>query len=236
MIKSSLLLLATMILVLSGCDSESGNGPGTSLTTQAPNAGSSYTYHYVSYDSTGTVDFEDTRIDSVAETNISFNGKNRVMRIAHVDEFGFGSGQSYFNFEPNGDISEFIDFGPFTPIQPLWVSYPIQSRTAKTYTILDTTIMRNGVSTKATSIVTISHSGISSMQVGDSTLTLVRIKLHASNSIVSQVENTAYSAAAYYYFAPSIGYIAQIHEDPIHIPDFPAQGGSDQLLVSYRLR
>lgn len=234
--KPSLLLSTLFIAVsiFSGCDSGTNSGP--SLATVAPKAGSSYTYFSVELDSLGRQIPGSDRMytDSVMETDLSYEGKTRVMRVTRFEN-DFDRGDAYYCFELNGDISAFIDFGGFFPFPSLWITYPVQSHQPKTYTVIDTTLIVGGQSMHITTKVTLSNEGISSMTIHDSTLMLTKIKVVGSNTITPDPENMSYSVIGYTYFAPSIGYVAQNHSDPYKIPDAPYQNGEDVKLVDYIL-
>jgi hypothetical protein len=236
--KSSSLLctLIIAVFVINGCDSGTDSGP--SLITQPPKAGSTYTFHSVDIDSLGgqVLGSDRTFMDSVMETDLSYNGKNRVMKLTRIEDDFILGGEEYFNFEPNGDISEFVDFGSFLSFPSLWITFPIQSRQAKTYTIFDTTLIVGGTSTRLTSTITVSYAGMSTMTIHDSTLTLIKVKILSTNKAVPDPQQVSASAIAYFYFAPSIGYIAQSYQEPYKISDQPYHNGEDIRLVDYVLR
>jgi hypothetical protein len=138
----------------------------------------------------------------------------------------------YFNFETNGDISEYQDFTDTPPLHSLWVTYPIQSQGTNSVTFIDTTIITGGISTHIVSKVTMSYEGVSSLPIYDSTLSIIKIKAIAKNIATSSVQNQIDSAIAHYYFAPSIGYIAKLRQEPGGL----SSNGSENTLIRFTLR
>lgn len=222
------------LLLWSGCDSSTDSGP--SLAIQMPKMGSSYTYQRVDLDSLGRQipGSELTFTDSVIETGLSYKGKTRVMHLTRLEN-NYAVGDAYYSFEPNGDISAYIDYGGLLSLPSFWITYPVQSYQAKTYTLLDTTIVSGGTSTRMTAVATLSYAGISSMTIHDSTLMLVKIKIVGTQTITPDPQNMSYSVTADNYFAPSIGYVAQTHQDPYKIPGETFHRGEDIKLVDYLL-
>lgn len=196
-------------MVCIGCDSDSAENSSALPTTLPPMTGSVYIYGRVDLDPLGRIisGSESTYSDSVAETDMTLYGKMNVMRIVSST-----SGDRYFNFEANGDISEYQDFAPFNPV---WVTYPIQSKASQSIIIADTTILIAGQSTYFSSKINLTYEGISSMPIYDSSLVLAKTKVQAIINVVSPIQNQNDTINAYFYFSPSIGYIAKTEEDAI---------------------
>ncbi len=227
-ITFSLTLLLFSGIFIIGCDSDSGTSPTTSLATRAPKVGSSFTFNQIRLDSLGkkVIASDVTQTDSVVEAMVSLYGKTNVAKIVGVP---FGQ-LKYFNYELNGDISEYIDYSDTPPLHSFWATYPIQSRATKLYTLIDTTVTVSGVTSHVVSTVSVSYEGISTLAIYDSTLTMIKIKTVGVNSVTSPVQNYSDSLTAYYYFAASIGYIAKQRQEPNSFG-----GGSEETLVSFRL-
>ncbi len=227
--KVARILLSVVIVSQWGCDSDSVTEPTTTVKTSPPKAGSTFTFNQVRLDSLGRkISGSDvTHTDSVAETGISIYGKSNVMMTV-VGSFGI---KKYYNFESNGDISEYVDYSDTPPLRSFWVTYPIQSIGAKTYTLIDTTVTVSGISSRITSKAIVSYEGSSRLPIYDSSLTMIKIKTVGVNTVTSSVQNRTDSLIAYYYFAPSIGYIAKYREEPSSFGD-----GLEQTLISFVLQ
>jgi hypothetical protein len=203
------LSLLGMCTLIAACDSQSG--PSITLGTMTvPPVGTTYTYTEVDLDEQGQVvpGSEFTWTDSVAEIGGAHYGKNNVMVITDP---GYPPGQwsSYFNFESNGDISEYQNFGGAQIMPNQWVTYPVASQGKRTYLLADTSFLYQGQQAYYKATMEVANEGISSMAIYDSALALVKIKMTGTvvATLGGQTDNT--SVVEYYYFAPAIGYIAK---------------------------
>src|SRR5437870_5364670 len=92
------------IVFIESC-SNPGSGPGGGYgSTVVPKAGSTFTFRFAPIDSNGVIliDSALTVFDSVAESGISYKGKNNVNHIISYLIFKDGSrgtGEDYLNYE-----------------------------------------------------------------------------------------------------------------------------------------
>jgi hypothetical protein len=172
---------------------------GTSkLITMPPKPGSTFTYVHVFYDSLNRRVEGNIHVDTVMATGLSLYGKKNIMSV-HSRIRSSGNTPAYYNFEPNGDISLY-----FENIR-LWLTYPIQSHSHRTYIFIDTISDNEHTVSKAN----ISYEGISTMSLGDTSLAVTKIKWFGLFTFTNSVMNYTDTIIAYYYFAPSIGYLVK---------------------------
>lgn len=196
-----LLFLFATILLHFGCVSEP--------RTVQPKVGSTYTYVHVRYDSLGRkiAGSEVFNIDTVIATGQSLYGKTQVMSITPLRGSGY---LAYFNFEPNGDISQYFQKSS------VWLTFPIQSHTLKSCTFLDT-VYRGIV--HSVSKADLSFEGLDTMFIHDSSLTVAKIKWFGIFKSTASYGSKIDTIIGYYYFAPSIGYIAKQRTEESYVRD-----------------
>ena len=129
-----LLFLAIAASGLIGCGNSSTTSPIANPITP-PKQGSVFRYHSYSFDSAGVKLPSSDVYDSnrVAAVGITYQGKT------NVTQFVWGDGYtSYCNYEPNGDISRYIDGNGAIGFKNGWLVEPIATRVKQTLNEEDT--------------------------------------------------------------------------------------------------
>lgn len=143
MLKFTRLPFLMMITLLSvttfvGCNDDDPEGPdGTEVTV--PKKGSTYTYTEYEVDEQGNKD-ESTEQEVVAEveaTGISIAGRTGALKFSETYEDG-ESDTAYVVYESNGDMSVLLGIEDLEDVDPIWITIPFGSKTAKNYTLNDT--------------------------------------------------------------------------------------------------
>ena len=142
LLKFSRLPFLMMIALVSigtfvGCSDDPEAPDGTDVSV--PKEGSTYTYTEYDLDDQGNK-IDTTEVEVVAtveQTGLSVAGKTDVLEFS--DEYEDGTiDTGYVAYESNGDMSMLLSFDDVEDIDPIWVTIPFGSKTAKSYAINET--------------------------------------------------------------------------------------------------
>ncbi len=174
---------------------------------------------------------------------MTYSGKTNVTHIVSIAlASGIPAGDTYLNFESDGDISVYTGgSGGFQGITlPPWQTYPVQSHITSGAKIADTSLTNTGfplpVHVVAYDSLFYVNSGIYS--VGGNNIPVYNGKQVFSYIVSALLINLNSSTVAHLAFAPSLGYIVSQIVDPTISPTslFPSQGGTQTTLTAYILK
>lgn len=202
---TTILLILALGACFTACDSV--NGPSMSVpATKSPKTGTLFTYNYVLFNEFGKPEFTFETTDSVVE-RFTFAGKETVIVLARP---GFPPSESdtHLAYEFNGDISEY--YNSLGDMPSMWVTYPVQSLAAHTYTLIDTSGYLDGPE-YAHGVVTmdVTFEGYTTMKIDTTTLVLVNIKAAMKAELTSATRHEIQRSDKHYSFAPELGCIAK---------------------------
>jgi len=225
-------LFVVLVAFLSSCGSNNPVGV-VGMTYRQPKVGDSFTIdNYKTDTATGqpVPGSRHTSVDTFAQTGMKYMGKTNVTQIVST------SGVSnYLNYEANNDISI---FEPNTGgIVPLWITFPVGSKSSITTIISDTSAIVSGVPIEMKLSAITSYVDDETMIVKGQTLSVVKIKQQGNLTITTAGVPKTQTNNAYLYYAPSLGYVAKA-EIPISVdPNGVTKSqGTLNVLIDYTLK
>ncbi|GEM_PF-3305485 len=220
-----ILIIAAMIGG-AGCKSNSSspNGGGTTTLT-IPGVGSVFVYDDYQTDTlTGAKIPSTEKFDTttVIATHISFAGKTNVTQFR---ENAGGLNVSYMSYEPNGDVSFYVNSSGSPGSRSGWLTVPLASKGQQSFTEFDT--INGGV--HSMTVETLTYTGATTLTLAGNTFSAYTFNdqvLH--NSSITYNNSTDWFDAA-------TGMVLQVDE-PIIQPYGYKDRGSHFALISYSIR
>ncbi len=219
------------------------NAPGKTVPAKP---GSTYTFKNVQTDTTGKA-IDSTLYyskDSIAEVGITYNLKTNVTHIVSVDPVsGFSYGDTYINYETNGDISIYSgasgSFGGVT--LPPWRTYAVQSHTTAGAKFADTTVTlpQIPIPVHITAFDTLSYVNSGTYANGTNNIPVFNMRDVLTENGSALILSLTLHTVSHLAFAPSLGYVVSQITDPTISPNttyIPSFGGSEMTLTGYILK
>lgn len=232
MLKHTAILLA-LLVVLTSCSDEAVN-PGTITVVQAK-TGSTFTFDDYNTDTaSGAIipESRDTSVHTVVRTGITFNGKSNVSELSITSTRDTST--AYISYESNGDIAVYF---PGFSSTLLWLNFPISSKTTVSVVLADTTVSFFGVTMQTKITAENSYVGTETLTVSGQSISAVKIKQSLKTKITTAGISEEDSRDSFFYFTPSLGYIAKVDQPSTTIPGTTTKSeGSMSVLMSYVLK
>jgi hypothetical protein len=222
--------------------------PGKTVPSKT---GSTYIYNNTPIDTNGheMPDSAYMTVDSVASTETTFSGKVHVSMITSRNVQTGVQTISYFNYESNGDISEYAGGSllSFLGITfPDWITYPVQSHETAGFKAFDDTVRILPIPIHVLATDSMTYSGMTTFSTGDKTLGIFKLNhttIYQGQIILLPPPFPALpfgpnSQVTVFSYAPAIGFYAERRAEPFKFPAgaAPSVNGLDKKLVSYNLK